>query len=219
MFIHRMRLRIRELRKERKLTQEQLAEAAGISRSYIAELESGKKPPNLNRIRQIAKVLKVPVESLISEQDNPVTSIDGALVLDEVEFVNVWDVSASAGYGAFVDYEPQTHNLAFPREYLRKLTSSQAKNLSIISVKGDSMEPTLLDDDIVLLDMSKRKLSYDGLFVLRYDDTLHVKRIGRSSAKDHITIISDNRSLYPAFEALTSSVEAVGKVLWYGRKV
>jgi phage repressor protein C with HTH and peptisase S24 domain len=138
---------------------------------------------------------------------------------DNKELIPVYDVVVSAGHGAVAEYEAQTHSLAFPPDYLKRLTSSSPGNLSIISVKGESMEPTLLDDDIVLLDASKTNLSYDGLFVLRFDDALHVKRIGRSPKRGHITIISDNRDLYPPMEATISDVQAIGKVLWYGRKI
>ena len=133
--------------------------------------------------------------------------------------VPVYDVSASAGHGALVDYEAMAYSLAFPPEYLRRLTSTDPIHLSIISVKGESMEPTLLDDDIVLLDASKTNLSFDGLFVLRFDDALHVKRIGRSPRPGHVMVISDNRDLYPPIEISASDVQAVGKILWYGRKV
>ncbi|WP_150120893.1 S24 family peptidase, partial [Sulfitobacter sp. HI0040] len=76
--------------------------------------------------------------------------------------VPVYDVSASAGFGALVDYEEQTHSLAFPPDYLKRLTSSPPQNLAIISVKGESMEPTLVDDDIVLVDMSKTHMGFEA---------------------------------------------------------
>lgn len=137
----------------------------------------------------------------------------------DADLVAVYDVQASAGYGALIDTEVQTHSLAFPPSYLNKLTSSSPANLSIISVKGDSMEPTLLDDDIVLLDQTKQHLGYDGLFVLRFNDTLHVKRVGLSPRKGFVRIISDNKDLYDASEMPLEEVDVVGKVLWYGRKV
>ncbi|WP_165775075.1 S24 family peptidase [Mameliella alba] len=133
--------------------------------------------------------------------------------------VPVYDVHASAGGGAVNHEEPEVYSLAFPPAYLKRLTSSSPGNLAIISVKGESMEPTLLDDDIVLLDASKTNLSYDGLFVLRFDDALHVKRVGRAPKKGHVTIISDNKDLYPPMLMSSDEIEAVGKVLWYGRKV
>jgi len=137
----------------------------------------------------------------------------------DAQLVPVYDVHASAGYGAINDQELVAHSLAFPPDYLRKLTSSAAGSLAIISVKGESMEPTLLDDDIVLLDATKTNLSYDGLFVLQFNDALHVKRVGRSAKKNHVMIISDNRDLYPPLDMQIGDVQAIGKVLWYGRKV
>ena len=151
---------------------------------------------------------------------DPDIILAGVQALDNKDVhIPVYDVMASAGGGAVNEYEPQTHSLAFPPEYLRRLTSASPSNLAIISVKGDSMEPTLLDDDIVLLDKSKKNLGFDGMFVLLLNDTLHVKRVSPSATKGKILILSDNKDIYPPIEASLSEVEAVGKVLWYGRKV
>lgn len=132
--------------------------------------------------------------------------------------IPVYDVQASAGFGALVDYEEQTHSLAFPPSYLRKLTAGSPKDLVIISTKGDSMEPTLLDDDIVLVDTSKTHMGYEGMFVLRHNDTLLVKRAGMAAKSGHVMLISDNKA-YPPVEARMDDLHVVGKVLWYGRKV
>jgi phage repressor protein C with HTH and peptisase S24 domain/DNA-binding XRE family transcriptional regulator len=143
----------------------------------------------------------------------------GEEVPEGSSLVPVYDVEASAGHGAIVESEFVAHSLAFPPEYLRRLTSTDPKNLRIISVKGDSMEPTLLDDDIVMLDESKRDLGFDGLFVLEFDSRLHVKRVARSPKPGHVKIISDNRALYDPEDYALQDVRPIGKVLWYGRKV
>lgn len=137
---------------------------------------------------------------------------------DGHKLVPVYDVQASAGFGALVDYEEQTHSLAFPPDYLRKLTAGSPKDLVIISTKGDSMEPTLLDDDIVLVDTSKTHMGFEGMFVLRHNDTLLVKRAGMAARPGHVMLISDNKA-YPPVEAELANLTVVGKVLWYGRKV
>ena len=134
------------------------------------------------------------------------------------KLIPVLDVQASAGYGALVDYEVQTHSLAFPPDYLKKLTAGSPADLVIISTKGDSMEPTLLDDDIVLVDTSKTHMGFEGMFVLRHNDTLLVKRAGMAAKPGHVMLISDNKA-YPAVEAALADLTVVGKVLWYGRKV
>lgn len=202
--------------------------AAGMSPTGVRDIITRKtKNPTYASLQKIADVLEVNVGYLLGISAH--SELRAASKLVKVEagdeapngsaLVPVYDVTASAGYGALIDQETEVYSLAFPPNYLSKLTRSSPKNLAIISVKGDSMEPVLLDDDIVLLDTSKINLSYDGLFVLRFNDALHVKRIGRSAKRGHITIISDNRDLYPPFEAEIGDVEAIGKVLWYGRKV
>jgi phage repressor protein C with HTH and peptisase S24 domain len=70
-----------------------------------------------------------------------------------------------------------------------------------------------------MLDASKTSLSFDGLFVLRYEEALHVKRIGRAPNPENVTILSDNRGLYPPTELARQKVTVIGKVIWYGRKV
>lgn len=132
--------------------------------------------------------------------------------------VPVYDISASAGHGAVVDYESIAYSLAFPPDYLRRITRANPKDLTIISVKGDSMEPTLHDDDVVMLDMSKTSLGYEGLFVIRIADVLHVKRLSHSRP-GHVLVISDNKAKYPEREYSTDDIEVVGKVLWSGGKV
>ncbi|WP_226562180.1 S24 family peptidase [Salipiger thiooxidans] len=133
--------------------------------------------------------------------------------------VPIYEIHASGGGDTSNHSEPEAHGLALPPTYLQKLSSSSPENLAIISMKGESMEPTLLDDDIVLLDTTATNLSYDGLFVLRFDDALHVKRVGRAPKKGHVNIISDNKDLYPPMMMPVDEIEAIGKVLWYGRKV
>lgn len=132
--------------------------------------------------------------------------------------VPVYAVHASAGPGAINGTEEIVDKLAFPPGYLRHLTRSSPKNLAIIVVKGDSMIPTLKDDDVVMLDMTKTDLSYDGLFVIRDGgDALLVKRIGRASRRGYVMIISDNPHV-PAVERALSEIEVVGKVIWRGVK-
>ena len=52
-------------RERERLTQRELATAAGISQSYLAEIEGGKKPGSLAAMAAIAKVLRIPLEHLV----------------------------------------------------------------------------------------------------------------------------------------------------------
>jgi transcriptional regulator with XRE-family HTH domain len=53
--------RVAALRRERGLTQEQIAERAGIGDAYVAKIEQGKKRPSVEVLEAIAKGLRVPL--------------------------------------------------------------------------------------------------------------------------------------------------------------
>jgi phage repressor protein C with HTH and peptisase S24 domain len=147
------------------------------------------------------------------------SGVEAALNAASDELVPVYDVQASAGFGTLVEGEDHVASLAFPPGYLRWLTRANPRDLKIITVKGDSMAPTINPDDLVMLDVSKRDLSYDGLFVLRDNgDGLLVKRIGRASRAGWVTMISDNR-LYSPVERPMAEINVIGKVIWCGGKV
>lgn len=60
--------KIAELRKEKLISQEKLAEQVGLSRTYISEIENNKKQPNVKLAIKIAKVLGKSVESIFKFQ-------------------------------------------------------------------------------------------------------------------------------------------------------
>jgi transcriptional regulator with XRE-family HTH domain len=60
-----MATRIKALREQRKMTQEQLAERAGIGRSYLARLETARQDRTLSTLEKIAKALRVKVAKLL----------------------------------------------------------------------------------------------------------------------------------------------------------
>ena len=63
--IERMAKRLKAVRAERGLTQQQLAERAGISGGYYARLERGEQDPTLSVIERLAKALGVKVGRLL----------------------------------------------------------------------------------------------------------------------------------------------------------
>ncbi len=70
-YMGEMRLRIKEIRKQKKLTQRAVAELAGVSPSYFADLERGDSPINSIRLDAIARALGVPPSELIEGDDDP----------------------------------------------------------------------------------------------------------------------------------------------------
>lgn len=60
--------RLRELRLNRDLTQERLAELAGLDRTYIGDAELGKRFPSLRSIEKLATALDVDFLALLSDE-------------------------------------------------------------------------------------------------------------------------------------------------------
>jgi transcriptional regulator with XRE-family HTH domain len=58
--------RLRQLRRERDMTQEELAEMVGISTDFLSNVERGINAPSFENLEKIAKALRVPVSDLFS---------------------------------------------------------------------------------------------------------------------------------------------------------
>ena len=58
--------KIRELRKKKELTQEELAYKSELDYSYINQIENGKRNPSVEAVEKIAKALGVKVQDLLS---------------------------------------------------------------------------------------------------------------------------------------------------------
>lgn len=58
---------IRRIRQDARLSQEELAEAAGINRTYLSQLENGRSSPTLDVLERIARALEVPISALIAD--------------------------------------------------------------------------------------------------------------------------------------------------------
>lgn len=56
--------RLRELRRRRKMSQGELADAAGINRSYLSMIENGHSSPTMEVVERLAKALNVPIWQL-----------------------------------------------------------------------------------------------------------------------------------------------------------
>ena len=61
----RLAMRLKHLRKQRGLTQAQLAKKMGLSHGYLARLDIGMHDPPLSTLAKLAKALKVPVAELV----------------------------------------------------------------------------------------------------------------------------------------------------------
>ena len=61
--------KLQELRKQKRLTQEELAEKLYVSRTAISKWESGRGYPNIDSLKEIAKFFSVTVDELLSPNE------------------------------------------------------------------------------------------------------------------------------------------------------
>ena len=59
---------VRAWREHRGLTQEQLAEASGVSKPFVGQIEGGKRTGSASTLARLARALGVPVGALILEE-------------------------------------------------------------------------------------------------------------------------------------------------------
>lgn len=128
-------------------------------------------------------------------------------------------VNASAGPGALPGLEQGIGVVGFDPAWLRQRDVDPI-TLSVISVTGDSMAPTLDDGDEILVDRADAATRLrDGIYVLRVDDALWVKRVAMNPSGRHFTIQSDNPA-YPAWpDCDPAAINVIGRVIWVGRRV
>jgi phage repressor protein C with HTH and peptisase S24 domain len=129
-------------------------------------------------------------------------------------------VTVSAGPGSLVTEELGKPYFGFDERWLKALTSSPPDRLSIVRVEGDSMAPTLNAGDDILVDLGDAADRLrDGIYVLRIDDALVVKRLALNPVGRRVTIQSDNAA-YPDWpDCGLDEINCIGRVIWAGRKV
>ena len=140
--------------------------------------------------------------------------------IDEFVFVPRYDIQAAAGHGQLVGNEQPMFAMAFRRYWIENYVTRDIKNLSVISVKGDSMEGVLNDGDTILINHGQTT-PRDGLYVLRLNENLLVKRL-QLIPGGIVNVISANEA-YPTFEIdlknPTDDVAIIGRVEWFGRSI
>src|SRR4029453_14638658 len=129
-------------------------------------------------------------------------------------------VRASAGPGAIPGEEGTRPYFGFEPRWLKSLTDSPAGKLSMIRVEGDSMAPTRSAGDDILVDLGDGpERLRDGIYVLRVDGTLLVKRLAIHPVGRRLTVQSDNPAYGDLPDCGLDEIDYIGRVIWAGRKI
>jgi phage repressor protein C with HTH and peptisase S24 domain len=201
---------------ERGETFASLSRLIGRNDAYIQQYLRKGTPRQLKERerRTLALYFQIPETMLGAPPD------DSAAAYGELVPVMRSPVRASAGPGAIPADETMRPYFAFDPRWLKALTASPASKLSLIRVEGDSMSPTLSAGDDILVDLvdGPERLR-DGVYVLRVDGTLLVKRLAIHPVGRRVTVQSDNPAYGDLPDCGLDEIDCVGRVIWTGRKI
>lgn len=187
--------RVKQLRKEKKLTQSQIAEKMYVTQATVSAWECGLAMPDGLKLQQLAQILGVTVSSLMGETEQTIYKIP---VLGRVQA----GIPTSA-ISEILDYEEIPADMAERGEYFGLL------------VRGDSMSPRILDGDVVIVRCQPDVENGEIAVVAVNGDDATVKKVRKSAMG--ITLIplnpAYNTITYTNEQILSLPVEIKGKVV------
>ncbi|MCF5709576.1 helix-turn-helix domain-containing protein [Pseudomonas syringae] len=143
------------------------------------------------------------------------------LVGDEV-WIAHYDVRAAMGGGQIPhEYPEMLQDIRVSPRHLREMgvTFKEHFHLKMITGWGQSMAPTIKDRDPLLVDVTVREFTGDGIYLFSYDEMLYVKRL-QKKGKDRFKMISDNKHHDPE-DIRVDDTHILARVLyvWNGQPV
>lgn len=215
--------RIAQRMKELDIGQAELARRVGVSQPTISAIYNGetRRPKDL---RRIAIELDTSEAWLLGETDD---QSEGALASSDKEalaeklgltLVPEMDIGFSMGGGSFLEVFEQKGVRAFDTQWLRTVSEGALGKLFVAYGDGDSMEPTLRDGDVVLIDGGQRVINRpDRIWAVTYGDLGMIKRVRRVPGGSY-ELMSDNPNVR-AIPCSDGEMHVVGRVIWIGRRV
>lgn len=193
------------------LSNNAFAALCGLNERTIRKYIRGEAYPTLESLASISFATNKPIEwfvediGLKSENDNFLTIPDFYL-------------KVAAGNGlCLIREDDSIGKFILNKDWLRKHQLISA-NLAIFHVEGDSMESTIHDGDIALVNVKEEGWTgvLNGIFILRVDDLFFIKRIQVDPIAKGMHVISDNPAYKSNFvkfdEASESSIKIIAKV-------
>lgn len=211
--------RLARLRADLGLTQGEMAQKMGVPYSTYQRYEQGRTPPKMRPLSDLASKTNTSLDWLVFGIESRNRSGIGQKKDELITHIPRLDVQAAAGAGSLVEAESVIGRLPFPTAWLRRL-GAPLNTLQAIEARGDSMAPDLRDGDILLVDTSVDVVARDGLYILRYGDTLRVKELqqradGGILIRSHAGHVADE---IVARDQL-GDLAIVGRVRWHGRVI
>lgn len=191
----------------KKVFDKDVAEVLGISQMNFATMKKRDKIP-FNELLDFCAKKAISINWMLYGQ-SPESLVEATNKFYMIKYLN--DVNASAGGGTDEQYE-EIEEIEIPEHFVFMLGGErELKNIEAINVSGDSMEPTFSYNDIVFINRSKTDINRGGIFTIRTDGGLFIKRI-QKRVDGKIDVLSDN-SVYPTQTLNPNELEVLGRVV------
>lgn len=205
-------------------TQSWLAREVGVSQPAINILvrnpEKGTK-----HLPKIARALRTSPEYLLGETDDPgrgtAIVIQAEEVIDQLglQMIPEVNISYGLGAGAFLDSDyPDLQMVPFRQDWLRRAIGPGPVDVFLARGLGDSMMPTILDDDDVLVNRAVTAINQqDRIWCVAYGGLGAIKRVRRLPG-GMFQLNSDNPAVRP-IDLAEDELHVIGRVVWTARRV
>lgn len=182
---------LKALRYERHITQQQLADALGLSRSTIGMYEKGEREPDFETSEAIADYFNVRLDDLVGRK-NANALLSPTISTDTVTFPVIGEIAAGYNHCAVEDWSGET--VEIPTYYLK---GRKQDDFFVLSVKGDSMYPLYMDGDKVLI-LRQSTLNHSGeIGAIVYDDYATLKKVEYVNGEDWLRMVPINPQYPP----------------------
>lgn len=197
--------------------------AGSTSAELVAHMLATKAGKNLSekaREMMLSAAAEADSPAANSQQHLPGNYAALRPINDEI-LIPQYDIRAAMGHGQVPpEYSEVVRNLVVREEILREkgVTYTSKTALAMINGWGQSMEGTINDKDLVIVDKGVKDFIGEGIYVLTWHQELYIKRLMRLD-EDHYRLISDNQH-YENQTARIDDVTIHAKVLliWNARK-
>ncbi|NLW80734.1 MAG: Cro/Cl family transcriptional regulator [Desulfovibrionales bacterium] len=137
----------------------------------------------------------------------------------EITMVPMVEARLSAGGGSWETSADSDRRYAFRTDFLRRKGNASA--MVLMRVAGDSMEPEIKDNDIVLVDTSNVTPRPGRIYAIAVEDLVYLKKVDAEPGK--LILTSANQAYAPleidARGDLTNGIRIIGKAVWVGREL
>jgi repressor LexA len=169
-----MSRRIKEIRFDKNLSQVKFAKALDVTSASISYYEAGKRQPDSAFLSKLCERYQVNLNWLLTgegEMYQQLYEIDASILDDVITLPIVAEIAAGEPVEAILD-EPRGH-IAFPTRLLHF-----PPPYHVFSVKGKSMEPYIMNKDIVICSQDWRDVDLDGkIMAFRTADGITLKKM------------------------------------------